>query len=884
MPEKHLIKTICLILILLSADYICASGVRRQETDAESIRNTLERFYASYRSTDKEEWKKLWHDNSPIFYQREKTFAGWKINQTSPPSLVSLTIETGWSKTFATVELTFSENSLKRTAGLVKEGSAWKIWHESSKTTSDLAARLDDETILKADQSLLNDSELISALSWLGYKLYEKKQFEDSTRKFELAVRLGELGEDKQALASALIQIGHNYLELGKYKSAKEAYQQALQLSQRVNFDIGSIRALGGIGNAANFLGQYFEARDAQEKRLELLRKTNNTRRISITLKNLGNSYFYLGEFEKALKAYEECERLGFEDTGLILNLGAVLTELEKLPDAEKKLQNGLQLARGANNSIDVAYALNGLGEVALKRGQFRAAHSFFQQALKESGELKADERAKILLNDGYANLKAGDYRAAASLTEQAIKLAAETESPDPVWFGNYVLGKTLKAQNLNKQAFEAFERSVSSIENWLSQSNNPVGLEIFFQDKVEPYRELINLLVDDNQNARALEYAELSKAKTLFKAIRGVNQSIEPAPFTLSQAGELLKDEQTALLEFVVTEDATILFLITKSSGAPQLTVKKLPLGREVLGKYVTSLRNRLSEENYDFSDLSKKLYDVLLKPIEEKIADKQKLVIVPDRVIWGLPFQALKMSSESFLWERFSLTYARSLASLRAGMRQADRFSDNKPTFLGVANPLTPPADALPFAEESVRKIVPFYGAPLTRIFTGGAATETEVKASLPDYDIVHFATHGYLDEQSPMSSYLQLTANDFSDNGKLEANEIQNLKIKADLVILAGCETGGGKIIDGEGIIGLGWALEKAGAQTLVVSHWKVRDKNTKDLMIEFHRLWRTRSGSNSTMTVAQALRLAALTIQKRHPHPVYWAGFMVMGNGF
>lgn len=860
----------------------CVVSAVADEKDSGEISQTLREFYTNYQTKNLAEWKKYWHDNSPISTGRERDFKEWNF-LAEPQKINSINVEKGWDKTFAVVEIEISSNAEKRHLGLIKERNEWKIWHESSLNDYLSAKKLTENSA--AD---LSNENIISALNWIGYEFYEKREFENSLKFFTLAEKAAQKFGDASARVSSLIFCGHDLLESGQAQKALEKYKQAFQISQTENFQTGTIRALSGIGNASNVLGQYFESRNAQEKRLEMLRKTNNKNRIAITLKNLGNTYFYLGEYEKALNSYLESEKLGFQDIGLMLNIAAVLTEMGKYGEAEKRFQNGLLLARDANNSAEIGRALNGIGLAAFKRAQFQEAISFFRQSLKEGTTLGKDEQAKILLNQGYSFYKLQDFAAASDLTEKAIQLAKETESPEPIWFGQYVLGKILKKQNKNPFAKQEFEKSVGFIEDWLSKNQNADGLESFFQDKVEPYRELIGLLTEQNEYEKALYYAELSKAKTLLKVIKGVNQKPEKqSVFSLMTASELLKDSETALLEYVVAEDAAYVFLLTKSPKAnapPQLTVRKISVSRNQLENSIINLRNKLAAENYDFADQSAELYNLLIRPVEDKLANKKKLVIVPDSVIWSLPFQSLKANATDFLWERFSITYSRSLTSLIDSVTRHKTQEIKKTSLLGIANPSSEFAEQIPFAEESIKEISPFYNSEESQIFTGNTATEEKIKAVISDYDIVHFATHGYLDNQSPMSSYLQLTTNDFSENGKLEANEIQNLKMKADLVVLAGCETGRGKLFDGEGLIGIAWALEKAGVPTLVTSQWKVRDRNTKDLMTEFHRLWRKGLAENKPISVSEALREAALSIRKKHPHPFYWAGFSVMGNNF
>ncbi|HQU85883.1 MAG TPA: CHAT domain-containing protein, partial [Pyrinomonadaceae bacterium] len=854
------------------------------EKDSSEIAKTLKQFYTNYENKNSAEWKKLWHDNSPIFIKREQDFNKWNL-KSEPLNVISIKIEKGWDKTFAVAEIEISPNTEKRHIGLLKDGNNWKIWHETSLESFENTKKNVEASFSENEFYNLKDENSISSLNWLAYELYEKREFEKSLDIFKLADKTAQKFDDAAASVSSMIFCGHDYLESGKSAEALETYKKAYQTAQKAGFQTGMIRALSGIGNAANALGQYFESRNAQEKRLEMLRSGGNKTRLAITLKNLGNTYFYLGEYEKALNSYLESEKLGFQDVGLMLNIAAVLIEIGKYSEAEKRFQTGLLLAREANNSADIGRALNGIGLTAFKRGQFQESISFFRQSLKEGRDLSTAEQAKILLNQGYSFYKLQDFNSAIELTENAVKTAKEAESPEPIWFGEYVLGKILKKQNKSSLAQIEFEKSVDFIEDWLKKDQNPDGLESFFQDKVEPYRELIGLLADRSENEKALEFAELSKAKTLLKAVKGINQNVENyGKFSLKNADALIKDSETVLLEYVVAEDSTYIFVITKSAKMilPQLTVRKIAVSRSQLENSITNLRNKLAAENYDFADQSAELYDLLIRPVGDKLLNKKKLVIVPDSVIWGLPFQALKTNPSKFLWEQFSITYSRSLTALLHSPSKSHEIQ--KTSLLAIANPSAPISEQLPFAEESVKEISPLYKSPQTQIFTGNSATEEKIKSVISDYDIVHFATHGFLDNQSPMSSYLQLTTNDFSENGRLEANEIQNLKLKAELVVLAGCETGRGKLLDGEGIIGLAWALEKAGAPTLVTSFWKVRDKNTKELMTEFHRIWRKSLAENKPLRVSEALRLAALAIQKKNPHPFYWAGFSVLGNDF
>jgi CHAT domain-containing protein len=193
----------------------------------------------------------------------------------------------------------------------------------------------------------------------------------------------------------------------------------------------------------------------------------------------------------------------------------------------------------------------------------------------------------------------------------------------------------------------------------------------------------------------------------------------------------------------------------------------------------------------------------------------------------------------------------------------------------------------EPLPETEKEVRALQALYGATNSRVYTGAAAREGTAKAEAGNVDVLHMATHGVLNDSSPMYSRIVLSRGEANEDGMLEAWEIMKLDLSAEIVVLSACETARGRVSAGEGLIGLTWAFFVAGTSTTVVSQWKVDAAGTFQLMVEFHRNLRTRfSSPRSQMTRAEALRAAALKMlrSEQYKHPFYWAGFVVVGDGF
>jgi CHAT domain-containing protein len=183
------------------------------------------------------------------------------------------------------------------------------------------------------------------------------------------------------------------------------------------------------------------------------------------------------------------------------------------------------------------------------------------------------------------------------------------------------------------------------------------------------------------------------------------------------------------------------------------------------------------------------------------------------------------------------------------------------------------------LPFSKKEVKQISRYFPKNKIDIFIGAEAKEEVVKkASLAGYQIVHFACHGLLDEKASSRSALVLTLDDNTEeDGFLQVREIHNLKLNASLAVLSACQTGRGRLENGEGIFGLPRVFFYAGTQSTLSTLWKVNDKSTADFMRYFYQF--LKAGNDK----ANALRLAKIRmIRSEFSHPFFWAAFILNGD--
>jgi CHAT domain-containing protein len=276
--------------------------------------------------------------------------------------------------------------------------------------------------------------------------------------------------------------------------------------------------------------------------------------------------------------------------------------------------------------------------------------------------------------------------------------------------------------------------------------------------------------------------------------------------------------------------------------------------------------------------------LYGILRPRVSRRV---KELIIVPAGRLGTLPFEALSpnaskadgFESLEFLIERFAISYEFSTGLIAQKTRNELVAS---PSILLCAPVTFPPKDALeslPGTEKEVNDIGALFAESAKKLITHQEANEAAVKSkTLSQYNLLHFATHGVVDEVDPERSRIFLNENSGED-GELFASEIYNLSMNADLAVLSACQTGLGKYSEGEGVIGLSRALVYAGAKNLVVSFWSVADESTARLMTDFY----ADLVKADTKSFRESLRRSKTRMinDKKYVQPYYWAPFILIG---
>lgn len=350
----------------------------------------------------------------------------------------------------------------------------------------------------------------------------------------------------------------------------------------------------------------------------------------------------------------------------------------------------------------------------------------------------------------------------------------------------------------------------------------------------------------------------------------------------------------RTVALEYFVADHELHIFAIAGN----RVIARTKRIERKELERSIRDLIDRLAGADLRVETAAREVYRLLIEPVERDIAGAGALLIVPDELLWRVPFAPLLDRRGRFLVQRVATVYAPSL-TVFAAMIDSEKTRTAEPaSLLAVGNPTFDPSATrvaasfyrsatlgpLPDAEREVDAVRALYDRQHSLVLTRDRATEGRTKTALADATIAHFATHAILDDGNPMYSRLMLArGGQEAEDGWLESWEVARLSLKADLVVLSACETGRGRVGGGEGVIGLSWAFFLAGAHSILATEWKVASDSTAELMIAFHRALRG-PATNPSLHKAQALRKAQLRLlgNAKTRHPFHWAPFVLMGD--
>lgn len=803
------------------------------------------------------------------------------------------------------------------------------------------------ESALAVAQKLNDPLLSVQALRGMGTSLYRLTRMAEALAVFQEGVAIAQAAKDEKSAADLMRLTGVAYNGLGDFRATIEVGTRCLEIFERLQDFQGQQTTLIGMGIAYARLGEFRKAAELMERSARLSETRSDRVGIYKAQVNLGALYAEQGDhglcidyLQKAKATMLELNVDKREISSVYINLTTCFRSTGRFKEALDAANTTLDLAREMNDPNTQVYGLVNRANVYQEMRRYREALPDLETALALVEKQKTPvETAATLTSIAEVQFELGQNERSLESAIRAEQLARQIAEPATLCLALEAKGHAqarLGHPDLARAAYVEGMEAVDAMRRELAGGEQQ-GLN-FLHNKMGLYTGMIGLDAAAGDNEAALRTAERAKAGVLLDVLRAGRASItkamtpqekererflenrlatlqsgrkrdeakiaqaaadleafrsalyavhpelkvrrgESAPLTLAQAATLLPDRQTALLEFVVASDATYLFAIAQDpAGKARLTVHRLSWKRDDLTRDIDAFREQLAGRDLTYRQAARALYSRLLGPAAAELKGRTMLKIVPDGPLWNLPFQALLQPDGRHVIEDHAVSYASSLTVLFEGARRSPAARNR--TLLAMGDPELAKALALPrlhSSAEEVNGLGRLYGAGSVTL-TGADASKAKWKELAPRYQVLHLATHGVLNTSNPLYSYVALSPSQ-GENGFVEAREILDMDLNAELVVLSACETGRGELHGGEGLVGLSWAFRVAGTQASLVSQWKVDSASTTALMLAFHKELQTRGK-------AAALQAASLRLlrSENYRHPFYWAGFVLIGEGY
>lgn len=662
---------------------------------------------------------------------------------------------------------------------------------------------------------------------------------------------------------------------------------------------------------------KYSEAIKDSEKALEVLehvRDVNGTLKVLILLadqyQSLNDEKRSLGFLQRALSLTGEGKPEPLQVWGIYTALGLNLSSLELYAATLEYQKESVRLAleMGRPLLISRSHAYLGLTYGNLKLYDDALAH--IEQAASAGSRLSGDSSgqemvANTSLYAGEIYRRRGELDTAVEAYDRAINFYARLNFP----YFRYAAHKgkllALLARNDDESIAQELQTVLALFERYRIDMTAEDHRNTFFDVEQSVYDRAMDFAYTRKRDIRlAVEYSELSRARSLLDAIRqgaqvsGSEESPElrlrsaSAPLTVSDIQQKMP-ESAQILQYAVLDDKLLIWVITRSG----ISTEEVRIGaRELEEKVRAYLRtvNRASAFEASQSErAARELYQILISPVEPRLDKARLLCVVPDKILHHLPFGALvSVSVGRYLVEDFRLATAASAsvfvecseeAARKTGLSEETLLSVGDPNFDRAAFASLPP---LPSARAEAKAITAYYKP--SSLLLGDDAREETVKSKVVKANVANFALHYVVDEQSSINSGMVLAGErrgheqGDGEDGVWRVYEIYRMRLpQTRLVVLSACQTGVEQQYRGEGAISAARPFIAAGVPVVVASLWAVDSDSTARLIVNFHK-HRTRD----RLPTAEALRRAQLELIKgedehyRQPH--YWAAFAAIGG--
>ena len=740
-----------------------------------------------------------------------------------------------------------------------------------------------------------------------------RKAIEYHEKDLKIAIEIGDRAGEGRAYGN----LGNAYQSLGDFRKAIEYHEKDLKIAIEIGDRAGEGGAYGNLGNAFFSLGDFREAIEYHEKRLKIAIEIGDRAGEGGAYGNLGIAYQSLGDFRKAIEYHEKPLKIAIDigdrarEGRAYGNLGAAYHSLGDFRKAIEYPEKHLKIAIEIGDRAGEGGAYGNLGNAYKSLGDFRKAIEYHEKDLKIAIEIcdRAGEgRAYGYLGIAYESL--GDFRKAIDYHEKALKIAIEIgdRANEGVSFHNIGNGHSELGQF--DIAVDNFVSAVGVFNTLRSLLKSEYNWKIKFRELRETtYTSLWTSLLKIGKINEALFAADHGRAQTLYDNLLiqyGLASPLSCATFVPKETTIHLFTELSSQIIFLGLEELriSIWFLsrgqkVAFRQGMLEADVTEndpiRALLEGALRKIGAEVKVRCEDRTFDELDNKcpssrevceevekscqssdnpfRPFYDAVIGPIVDLLGSQyDELVIVSDGALCFTPWAAIVESIR--IRTVPSLTSYQLISSVPKGHHK-------KTGALLVGNPclkeLKKPPPDLPCAQEEVEMIASILN---TRPLTGREATKAEVIKRMSSVSLIHIASHGNkCTGEIALSPNLGWTSKfpqkkDFL----LKISDVQAVSVRARLVVLSCCHSGRGRILKGEGVVGIARAFLAAGARSVLISLWAIDDEATMVFMKSFYQ--HLKEGKTATAAIHQTMKF--LRESEKFSEMRHWAPFQLLGD--
>lgn len=772
---------------------------------------------------------------------------------------------------------------------------------------------------------------------YLGSIYFARGNFREAIRHYLADAQLTEIAGENHGMIRAYRNVARVYDALNDCEHAMLYYQKAenivdTKLSGKSQHFPQAYRSFG----VHWILRQnYKKAEEYLLKALEGYQALNMPADIGLCYLDLADLHFHQEDYEgclvsarSALKISREIKSGDYDLTAAWLRIGSANAGLGRQDSAIAYLKKAAALAENLDDSQVAWQAHYYLAGCYRQLGDLNSSAEHSRKAIAAIEKLRRYSISPELGSSFLAD-KSDVYNQYFDVLFDIYQAQPSTDALDKLFALVQQTRSRALLENLKTGVQSVFSQSKESITLQDIEEQMVALNQMIREESLKPKEERKKEMISLWQNQVAALQREYKLRATQFAASNPELSTLlgfmDPLPIQKLQ--DALKPNQI-VLSYYITSDDVYAFIVSRTTRE----VKKLSISPESLRQHIHKLRQPFQDFRngkidflrlpFDFQ-FSQSLYRELIAPLLASIESGENLIIVPAGVLNYLPFEMLVSGQNAidrsdvlfgeykqcrFMIEDFTISYLPSSAMIPLLMREKPNEADE--TLLAFGDPIAskeinempqlavnaPPSGLrlmaltpLPGASLEVKGILDIFShkgaTPDASALIGTEASESIYKENANRYRYIHFATHGYVDEQNPNFSALLLSPGRETEDGFLYTHEIYTYPIHAELVSLSACETALGKLQQGEGLVSFVQAFFAAGSQNVMASLWSV-DESTYPLMVSFYKFLRKGFGE------AEALRRAKLEFMRKNSpfengakyancHPFLWAPFVLYG---